>query len=159
MNATETLDTSHQMIIQALDDLPDLEWDIPNVCGQWSVKEIVAHLASYEHVLVDVLKTFLGAEPTPYIYRFVNNIQEFNDTEVKQRRYDTAQHVLDDYNDTQVETISLLEQIPADKVGEIGTMPWYGKGSCLNDLINVFYDHTCEHCAQITRFRQKTGTV
>ena len=50
MNAAEVLDNSHLMIIQAVDHLPELEWDIPNACGVWSVKDIIAHLTSYEHV-------------------------------------------------------------------------------------------------------------
>ena len=33
MNAAEVLDNGHLMIIQAVDNLPELEWDIPNACG------------------------------------------------------------------------------------------------------------------------------
>ena len=155
MNATELLDNSHMMIIQALDNLPESEWDTPHVCGEWSIKELVAHLASYEHALVDALNTFLGHEPTPYLLKSLQNGAAFNTQEVEKRRYDTAQHVLDEYNDTQVQTTSLLAQIPAEKVLQAGTMPWYHKDHCLNDLITIVYNHTCEHCGQITAFREK----
>jgi uncharacterized damage-inducible protein DinB len=155
VNATELLDNSHLMVIQALDDLPETEWDIPNVCGEWSIKEIVAHLASYEHALVDALNTFRGAEPTPYIINLLQNGTAFNAQEVEKRRYDTAQHILDEYNDTQVQTTSMLAQIPAEKVSQVGTMPWYHKDRSLDDLITMLYNHTREHCMQITAFRVK----
>lgn len=155
MNAAEVLDNSHLMIIQAVDHLPELEWDIPNACGVWSVKDIIAHLTSYEHVLVDIFNTFLGHEPTAYIYKFIHNGAEFNDEEVEKRKYALAFQVLDEYNDTQVEAVSLFAQIPAEKVAQPGTMPWYGPQRCLADVINIFYDHACEHCAQITAFRSR----
>jgi hypothetical protein len=34
-------------------------------------------------------------------------------------------------------------------------MPWYESQRCLADVINIFYDHACEHCAQISAFRNK----
>ena len=66
MNTVELLDNCHLKIIQVLDDLPELQWDIPEVCGDWSVKEIVAHLTSYELALAEALNTLSGQEP-PHI--------------------------------------------------------------------------------------------
>jgi hypothetical protein len=155
MNTTEALENSHMMVIQSVDDLPELEWDVPGVCGEWSVKDIIAHLASYEHLVVDVLNTFLGKPVTLYVLNFINNSAGFNDSEVAARKYQTAQQVLDEYQDTQVQSTSLLSQIPAEKVQQAGTMPWYGAQHCLADVINMVYAHTCEHCAQIVRFREE----
>ncbi len=61
---------------------------------------------------------------------------------------------MDEYQDTQVQTTSLLMQIPPDEVRRIGTMPWYDQESCLADFIQRHYDHTTEHCTQIALFRQ-----
>lgn len=143
------------MVIQSVDGLAETEWDVPHVCGDWSVKEILAHLTSYEHVVVDILSTFLGNEPTSYVFGFLKEPAEFNNTEVEARRYSTAQQVLDEYNDTQVESESLLEQIPDEKVSQKGTMPGYGEEYSLTDFINVMYEHTREHCQQIARFRER----
>ncbi len=154
MNATELLEKSNLLVIQTVDDLPETAWDIPGACGNWSVKDIIAHLASYEHIIVDVLSIFQKEQPTPYILQFLHQLDQFNKVEVEARKYETAQHVLDEYQDAQVEATSLLMQIPDEKVQERGTMPWYGEDCCLADFINRIYDHTREHCAQIARFRQ-----
>src|SRR5947209_3316420 len=116
MKATEMLDNSHLMIIQAVDNLNDLAWDLPGACGNWSVKEIIAHLTSYEHALVDILNTFLGQEPQPYLVQFLRDTTQFNKEEVEKRRYETAQQIEDEYNDVQVQAVSLLTQIPTEKV-------------------------------------------
>jgi len=155
MNATELLEKSNLLVIQTVDDLPETAWDIPGACGNWSVKDIIAHLASYEHIIVDVLSIFQKEQPTPYILQFLHQLDQFNKVEVEARKYETAQHVLDEYQDAQVEATSLLMQIPDEKVQERGTMPWYGEDCCLADFINRIYDHTREHCAQIARFRQR----
>ncbi len=155
MNATELLEKSNLLVIQTVDDLPETAWDIPGACGNWSVKDIIAHLASYEHIIVDVLSIFQKEQPTPYILQFLHQLDQFNKVEVEARKYETAQHVLDEYQDAQVEATSLLMQIPDEKVQERGTMPWYGEDCCMADFINRIYDHTREHCAQIARFRQR----
>ncbi len=99
MNATEVLDNCHLKMLQALDDLPDEEWDVPGVSGNWSVKDILAHLVSYEYLLIDVLNTVLGNSATSLLAHYIEHRDTFNDEEVEKRRYDTAQHVLDEYND------------------------------------------------------------
>ena len=154
MNASEQLEKSNLLVIQVVDDLPETAWDMPGVCGNWSVKEIVAHLASYEHIVVEVLSIFQKDQPTPSILKFLDQPDQFNAAEVAARKYETAQHVLDEYQDTQVEATSLLMQIPGEEVQRRGTIPWYGENACLADFIQRVYEHTQEHCAQIARFRQ-----
>jgi len=78
MNAAEMLDNVHLRTIRALDDLPELQWDIPGACGNWTVKEIVAHLTSYELALAEGLKTFLGQPSTrTYISRLLEDGAKF----------------------------------------------------------------------------------
>ncbi|HEX6484325.1 MAG TPA: DinB family protein [Ktedonobacteraceae bacterium] len=155
MNASEQLEKSNLLVIQTVDDLPEAAWDMPGVCGNWSVKDIVAHLASYEHIVVEVLSIFQKDQPTPSILKFLDQPDQFNAAEVAARKYHTAQHVLDEYQDTQVEATSLLMHIPDEEVQRRGTMPWYGEDACLADFIHRVYEHTQEHCEQIARFRQR----
>ena len=155
MNTSELLEKAHMMVIQTVDGLPELQWDAPGVCGNWSVKDIIAHLASYEHVILDVLSTFTGKEPTPYVLRFISQTQQFDDSEVEARKYATAQQVIDEYQDTQVQTTSLLEQIAPETIQQSGAMPWYQQDLSLADFINRMYEHTREHCDQIARFHNK----
>lgn len=154
MNAATMLENGNLMVIQAVDNLNDVEWDVPGVCGEWSVKDIVAHLASYEKIVVDVLTTFQqSGKPTPYVLRWLHQPDEFNREEVETRKYETAQHIEDEYQDWQVQATSLLQQIPEETIQKPGTIPWYKQDCCLADFIDMVYMHTCEHCEQITQFR------
>jgi uncharacterized damage-inducible protein DinB len=155
MNAYDTLEKGHLLVIQTVNDLPEAQWDVPGACGNWSVKDIVGHLVSYEHLVVDVLNTFTGAASTPRLDSFIHNRDEFNATEVKAMRYHTAQQVITEYQDLQVQSTSLLGQLPAETIQRPGTLPWLGAERSLADLVNLVYEHTREHCAQIARFREE----
>jgi uncharacterized damage-inducible protein DinB len=155
MNMSEVLLNGNLLVIRALDGLPEKEWDIPGACGNWSVKDIVAHLAAYEHLIVDVLNTFQGGKPTPSIEQWTNSRAAFNAAAVEERQYATAQQVMDDFQTTQVEAASLIMQIPPEKVQQPGTMPWYSQQSSLADFISQMYEHMREHSAHITLFHSR----
>src|SRR5687768_11442998 len=115
MNTVDVLKYGHQTVLRTLDSLPQTEWETPGVCGVWSVKNIIAHLASYEHVLIDVLTTFLESGPTPYLDKFCGaESLQFNDAEVAARQDKTIEDVLVEFNDTHNRTMVLAARIPAE---------------------------------------------
>jgi hypothetical protein len=65
MNAVDVLKYGHLTILQAVENVPDAAWETPGVCGTWSVKEILAHLASFEQALVEVLNALLAEQTDP----------------------------------------------------------------------------------------------
>ena len=154
LNTATMLENSNLLVIQTVDNLNEVAWDIPGACGEWSVKDIIAHLATYEQVMIDVLNTFTGSEPTPYVLRWIQQHDDFNKAEVEARRYNTAQHVEDEYQDLQVQATSLLQQIPEETIQRKGTLDWYKPESSLADFIDMMYKHTLEHCEQIKIFRE-----
>ncbi len=157
MDISEVLQNVNLQVVRALDGLAEKEWDIPGVCGDWSIKDIVAHLASYEHVIVDVLNTFQGGELTPTVERWIKSRPTFNTEEVGERKYATAQQVMDEYQGMQVEATSLIMQIPPEKVQQTGTISWYGQQHSLADFIQQMCEHIREHVAQIGAFHAQVN--
>src|SRR5256886_5248310 len=112
MNAVDILKYGHLTVLQTIDGFPESAWEISGACGVWSVKDIIAHLASYEHVLVDVLSTFVSSGPTPYLSKFTDPDNNFNNTEVAARKGKTVREVLGEFNDTHAQVMSLSARIP-----------------------------------------------
>ena len=52
MHPVDVLSYGNATVLRAVSDLPAADWDTAGVCGWWSVREIVAHLASFEHIPV-----------------------------------------------------------------------------------------------------------
>jgi hypothetical protein len=119
----------------------------------------MAHMASYEHMLVEVLNTFLGDEQTPYLDQFRAG-QGFNDAQVALRKDNSAAQVLAEYEEVHARTMALVAQIPEETRRRPGTLPWYGMEYALDDLIVYqYYGHKREHMAQINVFRDGLARV
>ena len=154
MNAADVMKYGHLTVLKAIDGLPEGDWDLDGVCGVWSVKDILGHLAAYELVLLDVLNSFLDGGETPYLDKFKSH--EFNDSEAALRHTRPYKDVLLEYTEAHAQVRPLIARIPAEKWREAGTLPWYGSEYALDDfVVYAFYGHKREHCAQIDKFRDK----
>src|SRR5947209_15980441 len=139
MNAVDILKYGHKTVFQAIDGFPEGEWETAGACGVWSVKDILAHLASYEEVLVNILSTFISKQATPYLDRYIELGVQFNDAEVEKRKRRTVREVLDEFNDAYAQVTSLAMQIRPEVFRQAGTLPWYGMGYALDDVIVYMY--------------------
>jgi hypothetical protein len=157
MNPADILKYGHLTLSRAIQDVPDSDWETAGVCGVWSVKDIMAHMTSYENMLVDVLTPFTGAETTmPTLSRMGQlGSEAFNDQEVEARRGKTPAEVREEYNTVCAYIIEqLVPKIPPEVWRENGTLPWYGMEYSLDDyIVYTFYGHKREHGAQIDAFR------
>jgi uncharacterized protein (TIGR03083 family) len=154
MNAADILKYGQLTVLQTLDGFPETEWETPGACGYWSVRDILAHLASYERVLIDILVSFTTGGPTLALDTFIEQDRQFNDSEVDRRKGNSIQDVLAEFNDTHAQVMSLIAAISPEKLREVGTLPWYGTAYSLDDvLVYMYYGHKREHSAQIAAFR------
>src|SRR5271157_1171073 len=153
MNAVDILKYGQQTVLQAIDGFPETAWETPGACGVWSVKDILAHLASYERVLVDILTTLTSGGSTPVLNSFIELGGQFNDSEVNRRKERTIQDVLAEFSDTYTQVMSLLVTLSPETLRQSGTLPWYGREYALDDvLVYMYYGHKREHSAQIAAF-------
>lgn len=159
MNINEVLDNSHVAVIQATDDLPEAMWDLPVADGQWSSKDILAHLTSREALLIDVLKTFQGEQPSPYILRWREDQETFDADAVKSHAYQTAQEIVNEYQDAQLQSTSLLSVLAADLVTRQDSMPWLQPSVSLADFVQSHADHANKHARSIIEFREKNKAM
>ena len=161
MNALDVMKYGHRTVMNTLERLPHDDWETGGVCGVWSVKNILAHLASYEDLLIDALTMLTdesGEASTHTFDRFKKAGRAFNDEEVALRRGMTPGATLADYCDSTDRAMELMRQIPVERRRENGLLPWYGEEYDLEDLIAYqYYGHKREHSAQIAVFRDEIG--
>ncbi len=154
MNALDVLMYGDKLVLQTLADLPVAQWETPNVCGWWSVKDIVAHLASFEHALEEVFGLFLEGGATPHLDVMVADPQRFNDEQVALRQRWSAPQVLEDYETSHRRAMELAGRIVPSEFRRTGAIPWYGSEYDLDDfLAYTYYGHKREHCAQVNVFK------
>lgn len=159
MNINEELDNSHVAVMQAIDDLPEVMWDLPVTDDAWSSKDILAHLTSHELLLIDVFKTFQGEQPSPYVLRWIEDHERFDTDAVQTHRYQTAQQVVNEYEDAQLQSSSLLTVLPVDRVTKQDTMLWLQSPMSLADFVQAHADHARKHAHSIMEFREKNKAM
>lgn len=159
MNAIDIMKNGHGTVLEAVDGLAASHWQTSGACGEWTVKDIIAHLASYEWMLVEALDDLVhDGAATPTLDRFGEGPASFNDAEVEKRRDDSVDEVLAEYKKAYEEAMSLAERVPAGAWTQDGVLPWYGDAYDLDDFLAYsFYGHKREHCAQIAAFRDRRG--
>ena len=82
MHALDVLKYGNLTVLKTIQKLPPDDWNTAGVCGWWSVREIVAHLASFEYILIEVLNVAGGMRPSHFLIDMLHNGQAFNDTQV-----------------------------------------------------------------------------
>ena len=154
MDTVKLLNQSHQAALSAVTGLTTDEWNRLSGCGKWSVKDLMAHLAAFEQVLVDVLTSVLDDSPTPALGRLLEGYFRFNGSELNLRHDWTVDDVLLEYMFAHEQTVALLAQLPDETRQQKGLLRWYGEDFDLDDFISqVFYGHKQEYIAQIMTFR------
>ncbi len=153
MNAEDILKYGNITMMTTLEKIPDTEWDRPDVCGWWSCRQITAHLASFELVLVEVLDSLLGKAPGVMMRRMGDVDYDFNLHEVSSRDGDSAATILAEYESAHRDAMARVRQIPVSERRIAGALPWYGQAYDLEDyLVYTYYAHKREHMAQVNVF-------
>ncbi len=154
MHIVDIFENGHNTLMNTLDRLTVEDTAIPNVCGEWSIKDILIHLTSFERILGDLLLALQGkAKDTERLHAFIYDA-DFNDVVVRDNRYKTYNMVLAEYIQAHQRVSDILVQFPDELRLMSGLIAWYGAEYDLDDFIAyTYYGHKVEHCAQIATYK------
>lgn len=160
MNTKEMLQSGHHFIVNAIEALPEADWYLPGVTGEWSLKDLIAHLASFELVLNESLKALIDNAPAPTAHREAADPQAFNETEVARRKGRSARTVWGEYEGTHIANLRLVERVPDESMHVRGSPEWIGEAHDLEDFIaQKILGHKREHGAQIQIFKDQLSAA
>lgn len=158
MHGKDILNYGHDFLLRALDGLDEQYLESEPICGVWTTKDVIAHLASLELCFVDILHTVLKIDvSTPTLdTMFKLGPAAFNDSEVDKRKSMSYQEVWEEYDSARQKVAELWEQVPESKQRHSGLLEWYGAEYDLEDfMVYTFYGHKREHSAQINILKDK----
>ena len=156
MNPLDILKYGHLTVMRTIESFPKDQWYTSGACGYWSVKDLLAHLGSFELVLEEILNNLLDQRATPMLKLYTDPNVNFNDTQVDQRSGQTLEQVFGEYQNTYGRVMAVAAQISAETWNREGILPWYGAEYDLEDfIVYTFYGHKREHCGQIAVFSDR----
>lgn len=138
------LDTNRKLLTDAIDGLTAAQMTVA-IDGDWSVKDILTHVASWDElILPDLRRLRLGRVPT-----LASNPEEatdkWNDLLMTFRRNLPLDQVIEEFAETRAEVIAVLGQMSDDKF-----LGGHVVGHC-----QVMAFHDWEHARQINEWRSQ----
>jgi hypothetical protein len=115
----ERLDGAWQTFQESFADLPHARMTEPGVAGDWSVKDVIAHVTWWEEESLKHLPLIIAGGRPPRYSAMYGGIDAFNALMVEQRRDLSLAEVLTAAEETHQRLIDFLERAPDEQfVGE-----------------------------------------
>ncbi len=139
-------------LLEAVDGLEAEAFDIPNVVGNWSVRDCLAHLVGWDAWVVNALdRTAAGMPLGPFPTE-----REINDAapgDWSNRPIADLLRMLRSIRDTMAERVSQLTDDERDEK----SMQVDGMSISVNELVDGLIEHDMEHAGQIRSWRKTQG--
>lgn len=143
----QTLDKAWVAFQQSYTGLSDAELLEPGVTGAWSVKDIIAHITSWEEEALKYLPVILAGKRPPRYSVTYGGINAFNAKMTELRRGLSLPEVLRQQDDVHRRLIVLLEAAPHAQLA--------GDTRFRRRLRADTYSHYPEHERAIRRWRER----
>jgi hypothetical protein len=154
MNARDILFYGDRTLMGGIRRIPPAERNSPGLIGWWSAREAMAHLASFEQLLAELLERFIVNQGPPELLTRMS--PRLNDELVAGKKDSSFDDLLAEYQTAQARVMELIEQISSERLRQVGSIPWYGPEYSLDDfLVYAFYGHKREHTARFDAFADK----
>jgi hypothetical protein len=132
-------------LLGALAGLDEAALDRKGVIGEWSIKNVLAHIAAWEDWVVQALPVRVSTGATPADFRQrAEDEDRFNAEEVAEREELTPDEQLMELERTRAELLAYLDSLDAATLARAhlwdtwpGTLPEY--------LLEALRDHEAEH--------------
>ena len=156
----EALELSHEDFYEVLEGLSEEQMTEPAVIGNWSVKDIIAHLSLWEAELVKTMwQLQQGQKPNTALVTD-QDIDELNETWYQENKDRPLERVMADFDAVRKQTIRRVTAFTNKDLNEHGRYPILEmkepKTLAMHIADNTF-GHEEEHAEQILRWREEDG--
>ncbi len=144
----ERLDRRRQDFLASFTGLPDDVLLTPGVTGEWSVRDLITHVITWEEEALKALPLVLNGKPLPR-YASVGGIDAFDEREQERKGDMSLDQVKRHLERTHRRLVAWLEGVSTDA--------YASEGRFLKRLRLDSYGHYREHTTQILSWRKLRG--
>jgi hypothetical protein len=153
----QQLEEGRERFLDAIEGLSEAALQQPGVAGDWSVKDILAHLARWEAELVKLLWQAQHGEKPNTVHFTQRDVDETNARWHRQSQSRPLDRVLDDFHGVRVQTTRRIESLPAGALENPAAYPWLAGKPLWEWIAGDSFEHEAEHEVQIRNWRQESG--
>jgi hypothetical protein len=146
MVVTEVVEKANKALenlLGAVESLPAETHSVPKAIGEWSIKDMLAHLIAWEEEAARAFEIWkIGVEAD---WSHIKDIDEFNAQSVKDRRKVSFSKVL--------EQLQLVHGGIIDNLKTVSDSEYSRRGGVPRWLANLIIDHLNEHTEKIIAYK------
>jgi hypothetical protein len=148
------LDQNRARVLAAIEGLSEIDVLDKNCFGDWSVKDVVAHIAAWEGRILNGARHLLDpAQPAP---RPINSILGWNDEMAAYHAEHSWPEVQANLIETRQELTDFLNNLQRNDWKQRGPYPWPNAQGTLAELITVIAEHDTEHIPALEQWHQQS---
>ncbi len=154
-NLFEALSQERAILLDTLKSLPDALLDQKGVVGEWSIKNVLAHLTGWESVVTHFLPERLASGIRPEILSVIAVDEDaWNAQQVASREQLTPKEQLDEFEQTRQALFQVLSNVGEEALNRQHPWPeWEGPlATCMLEEIG---GHEREHCKAVLAAAQR----
>jgi len=151
------LEESREAFLDTFDDLPDELLLKPGVAGDWSLKDLLAHLTMWEAELIKLLFRARSGQP-PGTAHFQSQPREALNAQWAQTyRLRPLDQVLEDFHGIRQQTIRRVEPFSEADLANPKRFKWLNHKPLWKWITQDSCDHETGHAADILAWRASLG--
>lgn len=149
------LEESHARVLEAIEGLTPQQMLEQGVVGDWSIKDILAHLSRWEAELVKLLwQAHQGIKPSG-VYTDQISVDEVNARWQQEDQDRPLDRILEDFNGVRNQTIRRLDYFTDQDVSTPERYRWLEGRALWEWIAGDSFEHDLEHLVQIKAWRDK----
>ena len=122
----------------------------------WMIKELMAHIAGWDDVIIEAIKTHSVNQPiTPTVARGVN---AYNAQTVTSRESLDLEQTRREFQATRAALVQALKDMPDEKFNQPLIFPW-GEDGTVAYLIDIFVEHEEYHANHIQEWKKNPDEI
>lgn len=151
----KAIEDGHEELLQSIEGLDDETLSQPGVSGEWSVKDILAHIGRWEAELVAMLfQMQRGGKPTTAQFGKMTT-EELNTKWHMESLERSLAQVQSDLRGVHRQILRRVEEFSDQDLDDEKRYPWL-KGMSLGAYIaSDTYEHELDHAEEIHEWREK----
>jgi hypothetical protein len=158
MNKDEILDVledEREKFLDSIEGLSTQELLEPGVVGNWSVKDIMAHITLWEAELVKLLwQAAQGQKPTTIHFAGIN-VDERNEAWYEEQKDRPIEQIIADFSAVRKQTSRRVEAFTDKDLNDQSRFSWQKGYALWKWIAEDSFSHEAEHTAQILDWRKR----
>jgi len=148
----EELDENRERLLIAIEQLPDEALLEPGVMDDWSVADILAHIAAWESEMVTgLMRIKQGKKPAKMLEAF-GDVEGYNARRYEENKGRDIERIFDDLQGVRVQLEQWLEEFSEKELSDPQRYEWSPGLSLAHIIKENSYGHDAEHLPDIESF-------